>query len=187
MPRAFIVRVLAHLLLGTCLAADATDGVAGSWGSWTACDASCDSGFQRRHRSCTKPTFGGSNCPHDNEGRTCNDQACPSAATWAKLAAKAPTGSKICSHTKCEVKCTGDKLVGGELKLTGCHSYIYDWHAQEKHGAHHHCFSDMNSQACSCFCGTMGETKLVHNALHPTRAKVHVITTTWPVTGQHNR
>ncbi|KAM4026917.1 LOW QUALITY PROTEIN: SCO-spondin-like [Anomaloglossus baeobatrachus] len=50
-----------------------------SWGSWTECTATCDSGIQTRNRSCSRPVprHGGPKCqgPHI-QTRECNTQPC---------------------------------------------------------------------------------------------------------------
>lgn len=58
-----------------------------TWGSWTACSLTCDSGFQSRNRACLDHKlnqFDGEICSNgpSSEDRACNEDPCPGAAEF---------------------------------------------------------------------------------------------------------
>jgi hypothetical protein len=49
-----------------------------SWGTWSTCTQSCDSGFQYRTRGIvTAAQYGGAECAYQRTVRSCNDERCP--------------------------------------------------------------------------------------------------------------
>jgi hypothetical protein len=55
----------------------------GEWGEFSACDASCGGGVQKRTRKpLVNPNHGGHLCPHDEESKHCNQQGCPLDCTY---------------------------------------------------------------------------------------------------------
>jgi hypothetical protein len=165
------------------------DGTVGSWASWSPCTKSCGSGSTKRSRPFVAPLFGGKASAHSAETKACNVPSCPTpvptpapdvkSAAEAKLIAKQPVGSTKCSHVSCEVICEDktkyDANDNSPVATPKCRTFMYDYHASEQNGDTHHCLSDLVSQACLCFCGQLGATKVTHNALHATRAFTRTI------------
>jgi hypothetical protein len=55
-----------------------TDCVEAAWSSWSACDASCGTGYEDRNRGITtQPSYGGVACGETEEVRQCNTDPCP--------------------------------------------------------------------------------------------------------------
>ncbi|XP_077125438.1 SCO-spondin-like [Ranitomeya variabilis] len=93
-----------------------------SWGSWTECSATCDSGIQTRNRSCSRPVprHGGPKCqgPHI-QTRECNTQLCRDSCPphmMYQTAEECRRGGgacpRLCLDQTAYVECTSDCYEG---------------------------------------------------------------------------
>ena len=58
------------------------DGEWQSWGAWSECSRSCDTGKQHRYRTCRQPQHGGNDCTGDViDTRHCHLQPCARQST----------------------------------------------------------------------------------------------------------
>lgn len=120
-------------------------------------------------------------CPHKEETEPCNSLPCLDAG-WHKAYVKHDDGSevahgsyKVCSHTRCEVKCADDN----------CRTYVYDWHNKEKEGVRHHCISKKAEAECVCVCSDQFvRSKVVHIVKYDGDAQEHV--NQWDVSAMNN-
>ena len=97
-----------------------TNCVVGTFGAWSTCSQSCGIGSQQRSRTHVEPRFGGKACPHENEARSCNKQACPidgSVGAWAAWS----TCTKSCGSgsQKRTRACTQPRFGGKKCAHTG--------------------------------------------------------------------
>ncbi|CAG5122853.1 unnamed protein product, partial [Candidula unifasciata] len=59
------------------------DGYYSEWSEWSPCTLSCGSGSQQRHRTCTPPLFGGTDCQGPASAvQACNTHHCPVDGFW---------------------------------------------------------------------------------------------------------
>jgi hypothetical protein len=149
----------AHRCAGDCVIAE--------WGGWTGCTKYCGPlGRRTRTRVVAMPAnvVAGLACPHKEEVSACNTHKCLDDG-WHKPYVQHDDGSQVasgsyqvCSHTRCEVKCTA-----GTHTDNKCRTYVYDWHNKETHGGRHHCISKKLEGECVCVCSDQFvRSKVVH-------------------------
>jgi hypothetical protein len=159
----------------------AGDCVVSTWSTWGACSHNCGPlGRRTRTRTAVMPAnvVEGLACPHKEETEPCNSLPCLDAG-WHKAYVKHDDGSevahgsyKVCSHTKCEVKCAD----------SSCRTYVYDWHNKEKEGSRHHCISKKAEAECVCVCSDQFvRSKVVHIVKYDGDVQEHV--SQWDVSG----
>ena len=139
----------------------APDCVVPAWSAWSTCTTSCGTGFQKRHRFVTEPTFGGKACPHYDETRACNMHACPvdcivrSFSDWSTCTVTCNGGSQSRARPNVQPK-FGGVACPHTAETQACNMHACGCTTQggaKAHGARYAGFGKNFCNQCRCHAG----------------------------------